>query len=261
MILLFDIGNSSTMVGLSDGKKITGHFKISSRNESDYSSVIKKGEITASLSRLFSDMGAELVSINGAAICSVVPELTSEYAEFFNQQFSLDAWILDHQADLGIKIMVDEPGQAGPDRLANAVAVKDLHGYPAVVVDLGTSTNFDVVNSHGDYIGGAIAPGVRTSSAELFRRASRLFPVEIEKPERTIGQNSAEAMKSGIFYGSLGLIDHITSLIIVELDNLDTTVVATGGYAELFAEHSKYIQTADPLLTLKGIAIAYERNR
>ena len=260
MILLLDIGNSSTMVGLSDGKKITGHFKISSRNEDDYSSVIKKGEITASLSNLLLDIGAEPVSITSAAICSVVPELTPKYAEFIDQQFNLEAWILDHNADLGIKVLVDEPAQAGPDRLANAVAAKNLYGYPAVVVDLGTSTNFDVVNSHGDYIGGAIAPGVKTSSAELFRRASRLFPVEIEKPERTIGRNSAEAMKSGIFYGSLALIDHITSLIITELDNLDTTVIATGGYAELFAEYSKYIQTADPLLTLKGIAIAYKRN-
>ncbi|MCP4580431.1 MAG: type III pantothenate kinase [candidate division Zixibacteria bacterium] len=261
MILLFDIGNSSSMIGLADGEQILGHFKIISKGESDYSLDIDMKSVAAQIVMLAADSGKAISAIEDAAVCSVVPELTLKFCDLAKQYFGIDAWVLDHRSDLGLKVQVDEPSQAGPDRLANAVAVKNLHGSPAIVVDLGTSTNFDVVDLHGDYIGGAIAPGVKTSSAELFRRASRLFPVELEKPDKAIGKNSANAMKSGIFYGSLGLIDHITSLIIAELAHTDIKVIATGGYAELFAPHSKYIQSVDPLLTLKGILMAYERNQ
>lgn len=199
--------------------------------------------------------------MDGIAICSVVPGLTDVYRDIIKKHLGIEAWVLDHNSDLGLKVAVEQPAQAGADRLANAVAAKFLFGCPAVVVDLGTSTNFDVVDQHGDYIGGAIAPGVKTSSLELFRRASRLFPVEIEKPLKAIGRNTEEAMKSGIFYGSLGLIDHILSLIIAELNHPDIKIIATGGYAERFAADSQYIQHVDITLTLKGLAIAYERNK
>jgi len=260
MILVIDIGNTSTMTGLYHKGEIHAHFKMLSKNEQDLSLIKDEAAIASKLRTFIASNQVTEEQLNGIAVCSVVPGLTDVYRDIMKKHFGIEAWLLDHGSDLGLKVAVEQPAQAGADRLANAVAAKFLYGYPAIVVDLGTSTNFDVVNQHGDYVGGAIAPGVKTSSLELFRRASRLFPVEIEKPLKAIGRNTEEAMKSGIFFGSLGLIDHILSLIIAELDHPDIKIIATGGYASLFASESQYIQSVDTTLTLKGIALAYERN-
>jgi type III pantothenate kinase len=261
MILVIDIGNTSVMTGLFNKGEIVAHFKMPSKNEQDLSLIKDDAAIAGKLAAFIKSNQIAPLQLDGIAICSVVPGLTDVYREILEKRLGIDAWVLDHKSKLGLKVAVEQPEQAGADRLANSVAAKFLYGYPVVVVDLGTSTNFDVVDQHGDYIGGAIAPGVKTSSMELFRLASRLFPVEIEKPLRAIGRNTEEAMKSGIFFGSLGLIDHILSLIIAELNQPDIKIIATGGYAELFAADSKYIQSVDITLTLKGIALAYERNK
>jgi type III pantothenate kinase len=261
MILVFDIGNTSTMVGMSENDKIIESFRMPSKENSDYKISVQSDVVAVKLRHFVFSQEKAGKKIKGAAICSVVPDLTDIYAEMVARLLNLDAWILDHKAELGLKIDVDMPEQAGADRLANAVALKNLYGYPGFVVDLGTSTNFDVVDQNGNYIGGAIAAGVKTSAAELFRRASQLYAVDIKKPEKAIGRNSTDAMRSGIFNGSLGLIDYISSLIIGELDAPDIKVIATGGYAELFAPHSKYIQKSDAELTLKGIAIAFRLNQ
>jgi type III pantothenate kinase len=260
MILLFDIGNTSTVAGVYDDGKIIDYFRTPSKDPGDYSIAINSDVVATELRHLIFAQEKRGKKVTAAAICSVVPELTGIYIEMVEKLLRARVWILDHTADLGLRVAVDKPSQAGADRLANAVALKNLYGYPGFVIDLGTSTNFDVVNAEGDYIGGAIAPGVKTSAAELFRRASRLFPVELERPAKAIGTNTTDAVKSGIFYGSLGLIEHISSLIVKELDHPDIKIVATGGFADIFGPHSKYIQHVDPTLTLKGIAIAYERN-
>lgn len=262
MILVLDIGNTSTFIGIYNNNEIIEHFRMPSKDDKEYKISVHSDVVAVKLRHFIFSQQKAGRNITGAAICSVVPDLTVIYKELIEKEFNLDAWILDHTADLGLQIDVDLPEQAGPDRLANAVALKNIHGCPGFVIDLGTSTNFDVVDSNGNYIGGAIAPGVKTSSAELFKRASRLHAIDIEKPHKAIGRNTTEAMQSGIFFGSLGLIDHIASLISYELGNGDDKIkiIATGGYAELFAPHSKYIQTVDPILTLRGIVIAYERN-
>lgn len=261
MILVIDIGNTSAMAGLYHNSEIISHFKMPSKNEYDLSLITDGQIIAGKLKEFIASNQAMPRHLDGIAICSVVPQLTELYRDLMLKRFGIEAWILDHTVDLGLKVDVEQPAQAGADRLANAVAARILFGFPAIVVDLGTSTNFDVVDQHGNYIGGAIAPGVKTSSLELFRRASRLFPVEIEKPLKAIGKNTEDAMKSGIFYGSMGLIDHILSLIIAELNQPDIKVIATGGYAERFVSESKYIKYVDMTLTLKGIALAYERNK
>jgi type III pantothenate kinase len=260
MILVIDIGNTSTMTGLYKSGDIIAFFKMSSKNEQNLSLIKDDQVIAAKIKNFTTSNQIKPEQLDGIAICSVVPDLTDVYCDLAKKHFGREAWILDHTVDLGLKVAVDQPAQAGADRLANAVAARYLYGYPAIVVDLGTSTNFDVVNQHGDYIGGAIAPGVKTSSLELFRRASRLFPVEIEKPLKAIGRNTEDAMKSGIFYGSLGLIDHVLSLIIAELNHPDIKIIATGGYAERFASESKYIQCVDMTLTLKGIGLVFEKS-
>jgi len=261
MILVIDIGNTSTMTGLYDNGEIIAHFKMPSKNEQDLGPITDDQTITDKVKDFIVSNQVVPGQLDSIAICSVVPGLTEFYREILPRRLGIKVWVLDHTVDLGLNIDVDQSAQAGADRLANAVAARFLYGYPAIVVDLGTSTNFDVVNKHGDYVGGAIAPGVKTSSLELFRRASRLFPVEIERPPKAIGRNTEDAVKSGIFYGSLGLIDHILSLIIAELNNPDIKIIATGGYAERFALESRHIQCVDMTLTLKGIALACERNK
>ncbi len=263
MILVLDIGNTSTFAGMYDNGEIVESFRMPSKDDKDYKISVNSDVVAVRLRHfLFSHQKAGR-KIEGAAVCSVVPELTFIYKEMIDKFIDVDTWVLDHTADLGLKIDVDKPEQAGPDRLANAVAMKNIYGCPGLVIDLGTSTNFDVVDHRGNYIGGSIAPGVKTSSAELFKRASRLFAVDIAKPEKAIGRNTKQAIQSGIFFGSLGLIDHIAGLITEELKAVSSDeirVVATGGYADLFAPHSKHIQTVDQMLTLKGIVMAYERN-
>ena len=260
MIIAVDIGNTSTMVGLYENGHFINQFRTPSKDDKNFTVVVNADMVAPRLQHMITESGVFPEKVEGMAVCSVVPELTAFYLKMSETLTGKPGWELDYRSDLGLGVMVDKPSQVGPDRLANAVAVKNLFGHPAIVVDLGTSTNFDVVNAEGDYIGGAIAPGVKTSSAELFRRASRLFPIELEKPSAAIGKNTTDAMKSGIFYGSLGLIDKLLSMIIAELEHPDIKVIATGGYAELFAPHSQYIQTTDALLTLKGIVMAYERN-
>jgi type III pantothenate kinase len=260
VILLFDIGNTSSMAGLCQDGEIIDYFRTPSKDENGYSISVNSDVVATELRHLLFEQEKKGQQIDGAAICSVVPELTGLYQEMTEKMLGIKAWILDYTVDLGLKVAVDKPSQAGADRLANAVALKNLYGYPGFVIDLGTSTNFDVVSADGDYIGGAIAPGVKTSAAELFRRASRLFPVDLARPSSAIGKNTTDAMRSGIFYGSLGLIEHISSLIVAELGNPDVKIIATGGFADIFAPHSKYIQKVDPTLTLKGIMLAYERN-
>lgn len=260
MILVFDIGNTSTMVGLYGEGNVTDHFRMPSKDDKTNSIAVDSDAVAVKLRHFVFSQQKAGNKIDGIAICSVVPELIPVYEQTAGNLLSLKAWVLNSDAELGMEVAVNKPQQVGADRLANAIALKNLYGYPGFAVDLGTSTNFDVVDADGNYIGGAIAPGVKTSSAELFRRASQLYAIEISRPDKAIGKNTTDAMRSGIFYGSLGLIDHISSLIANELSHSEIKVVATGGFAGLFAPHSKYIQKVDPTLTLKGIGMAYEMN-
>ena len=260
MILAVDIGNTTTMVGIYEAEKLTGFYHIASKTNRETGLSTTADEIGLKIRQLLQIHHRADVPVEKLVVCSVVPDLIQVYTEMAEKYFKAKTWVLDHESDLGMKIDVDEPAQVGPDRLANAIAVKEVHGSPAIVVDLGTATTFDVVNDNGDYVGGAIAPGILTSSAELFRKASRLFPVQLEKPDRCIGSNTADSMKSGIFYGALGMIDYIVEKIIAELGKKKVKVIATGGYAEMFSLHSKYIQKVDPVLTLTGLILAYKRN-
>jgi len=190
-----------------------------------------------------------------------VPTLIREYEAFAERWAGTDLLVLGPGVSTGVPIRYDDPREVGPDRIANAVAVRERHGAPAVVVDFGTSTNFDVVNAAGEFAGGVLAPGIEISMDALFARAARLPKVPFTAPEHVISQTTTAALQSGLVYGFAGQVDAIVSRIVAELGAAGAPVVATGGLADLIAPHSATITAVDPELTLQGLRIVWERNR
>jgi type III pantothenate kinase len=248
MFLAIDIGNTTTAIGKFNHHQLVGIEKNTTDKLVDSSNIQQLLMVTAAKATL-----------EGIAICSVVPKLTPLFVEAVPKAFAVEPWIFDNTAKLDMKILYDDPTQLGADRLANAYALREFYGAPAIAVDLGTATKFDVVNRQGEYAGGAIAPGVMTSAKSLFSYGARLFEVKIEPPPKYIATNTVEAMQSGIFYGAIGQIDYLITQIKAEMGEQDAKVIATGGFAELIAPHSKQIQQIDLGLTLRGIRLGWER--
>jgi type III pantothenate kinase len=215
------------------------------------------GDELAVLLRAFVD----LASLDGIVMCSSVPPLVREYEAFAERWAGAELLVLGPGVSTGVPIRYDDPREVGPDRIANAVAARERHGAPSVVVDFGTSTNFDVVNAAGEFAGGVLAPGVQVSMDALFARAARLPRVPFVAPERVISQTTVAALQSGLVYGFAGQVDAIVGRIKDELDVEGVPVVATGGLADLIAPHSRSITAVDQELTLHGLRLVWERNR
>lgn len=248
-VLAIDVGNTQTVVGVFDGERLRDRFRISS-------GVPRSGdELRALLGGMMERHEPGLRESGRAVISSVVPTLTDAYLEVVRHWVE-PAPLLVHAHNISrfLKVDVPDPMSVGADRLANAVGVAARGRLPAIVVDLGTTTNFDVVLDGPRYVGGAIAPGVWTSSEDLFRRGARLAKVEIIHPERALGTTTAECLQSGVFYGAIGQIDEIVRRIRAEL-SIRPQVIATGGLAHLLAGESKTIQRVDEDLTLKGLRV------
>jgi type III pantothenate kinase len=236
--------------GLFEGDRLAEQFRVGTNPA-------HTGDELGVLLRAFVD----LESLEGIALCSSVPQLVHEYEALAERWAGVELLVLGPGVPTGVPIRYDDPREVGPDRIANTVAVRDRHGAPAVVVDFGTSTNFDVVSAGGEFAGGVLAPGIEISMDALFQRAARLPKVPFAAPERVISQTTVQALQSGLVYGFAGQVDAIVDRIRDELRAPDAVVVATGGLAELIAPHSRTITAVDPELTLHGLRLVWERNR
>ncbi len=250
MLLAIDIGNSNTVIGCFQGKKLGNFFRISSH---PYQT---PDEVYLILKNLFPQKSFK--QIKAGIICSVVPSLTTVYLEMLQKYLKIKPVIVNSDLPLGIKILYTDPAQVGADRLANAVAAWKLYGGPTIVVDLGTATTFDVISARGEYVGGAICPGIETSAVDLFRRAAQLFKVKLVKPKRVIGKTTEESLRSGIILGSASQIDGMVEKIEKELGK-KCKIIATGGLAPLVFGLSKKIQKMNLSLTLEGLRLIYEK--
>ena len=254
MLLTIDVGNTNIVYGLFQGDQLTHQFRVESargRTADEYS---------VQLLALFDMYGVDPDGVSAAIVACVVPSLIEPMALLVQRAFGQEVMIVGPGIRTGMAILIENPREVGADRIADAVAGYEKAKGGVIVVDFGTSTNFDCVTPRGEYLGGVLAPGLQISADALFSRAAKLPRVEIVKPPRVVGKNTVHAMQSGIVYGYVGLVDGIVERLTAEL-GFPCSVIATGGLASLIAPLSKTIGEIDDVLTLQGLRILYERNR
>lgn len=254
MLLTFDVGNSETTIGLFDGATLRAHWRMMTDvpRTADELGVLLRGFLAGS--------DVTLESVQGVAIGSVVPRITQPLAEACRTWLPAQRIeVIDASSPLPITLAVDEPRTVGADRIINTLVASRLYGRDAIVVDLGTATTFDCITRDAVFLGGVIAPGVRTSAETLFRRTSKLPATELVAPERTIGRNTEECIRAGVMFGAAESIDGIVRRLIAEWPGTERPmVIGTGGLAELFAPLCSSFDAVDPYLTLRGLALAFE---
>ena len=250
MLLTIDVVNTQTVLGVFDGAELIDLW----RTRTD-------ARMTADeLALLFRGLLSEAPPLTGISACSTVPAVLRELRGMLTRFYSgVPSLIVEPGVRTGVPILTDNPKEVGSDRIMNTLAVHHLYRGPAVVVDFGTSTNFDVVSARGEFLGGALAPGIEISMDALAARGAQLRRVELAKPRSVIGKNTVEALQSGILYGFAGQVDGLVTLIRAELGE-PTTVVATGGLAPLVLAESATIDVHEPYLTLIGLRLAYAKN-
>ncbi len=267
MLLAIDVGNSNTVLGLYDLAAEAKPGEVPPP-VADWRITTPQNQTASEcgivLRNLFSLDGLELSVVDGIVISSVVPSLDPILRQVAELYFHLKPLFVEPGIKTGLPILTDNPSEVGADRIVNCVAAFARFGGPAIVVDLGTATTFDVISRKGEFLGGAIAPGLRISADALFARAARLPRVDIRKPAKVIGTNTVDNMQIGLYYGYIGLVDGILARMIAELNQssgAETKVVATGGLANLIAGGSQFITTVDDRLTLTGLCLIYQRNQ
>jgi type III pantothenate kinase len=249
VLLAVDVGNTQTALGLFEGERLVDRWRL--RTESSQTG----DELGALFGRLL-----DFASLSGICVSSTVPTLVREYERFAERYTGAPLLMVGPGIKTGIAVRYDDPRELGPDRLVNALAARERYGAPAIVVDFGTSTNFDVVSADGEFVGGVLAPGVEVSMEALFARAARLLKVEPEAPATVIGKTTVGALQSGLVYGFASLVDGVVERIRGEL-GAEAEVTATGGLADVIAPHARTVARVDADLTLEGLRLVWERNR
>jgi type III pantothenate kinase len=249
VLLAVDVGNTQTVFGLFEGAALREHWRVATERN-------RSGDELGGLYGNFLDFE----SVDGIVLASTVPQLHRSYEELAKEYVRAELLELGPGVRTGVPIRYDDPREVGPDRIANAVAAVERYGSPCIVVDFGTSTNFDVVSAEGEYVGGVLAPGIEVSMDALFQRAARLFKVDFVEPPSVIAKNTASSLQSGLVYGFAGQVDGIVERIRGEL-GAEAQTVATGGLADLIVPHARTLDRVDPFLTLEGLRLVWERNR
>ncbi len=253
MLLAIDIGNTNVVLGVFDNEKLLENWRVGTNTQ------ITPDEYAMTFKDLFGFAKLEFSQISGVIISSVVPPLLPVMTEMSQKYFKITPLVVTHELKTGITVRYDNPKEVGADRIVNAAAAYKLYGGPVIIVDFGTATTFCAVTKSGEYLGGAICPGIKISAEALFQRASKLPRVELIKPAKVIGSDTVSAMQAGIIYGYAGLVDGIVERMKKEL-SVQSKVVATGGLAELVAPETRSIEETRPQLTLEGLSLLYRIN-
>jgi type III pantothenate kinase len=254
MLLTIDVGNTNTVLGVFDGSRLLVHWRLTTRREQtadEYGILVRN---------LFSSSSIEQSDVDSVALASVVPPLTPVLVALARSAIGHDPLVVGPGVKTAMPILYEPPGDVGADRIVNGVAAYAAYGGPIVIVDFGTATTFDVVTRKGEYVGGVICPGVGISADALFQRAARLPRVDVRHPGKVIGRSTVTSMQSGLYFGYAAMCEGILGRIAAELGE-KPRVVATGGLAETLAAEIPSIEAVDPILTLTGLRLIWERNR
>jgi len=268
VLLAIDVGNTQTVVGLFRGGELADHWRLAtdaSRTSDELALMIQQflgfhGFAVQPSGGVALDDDPDAVRVSGVVVSSVVPRVTAALRELSERYFALPPVVLEPGTRTGMPILYDNPKEVGADRIANAVGAFDLYGGPTLVVDFGTATTVEAITARGEYLGGAIFPGIEVSLDALFERAAGLRRVELVAPRSVIGRSTAESIQSGAVYGFAGQVDALVERFQAEVGE-PCTVVATGGLAPLVVPHTRTVSNIEPWLTLRGLRIVFERNR
>lgn len=254
MLLAVDVGNTNIVLGVFEGKSLKVSWRISTNRQQtgdEYGIIIKN---------LFMQTGIDDCLLDGIIVSSVVPPLMFALEDMSKRYFRLAPLVVGPGIKTGLNLLVDNPKEVGADRIVNAVAGYELYGGPLIIVDFGTATTFDAISARGDYLGGAIAPGIGISTEALFQRAAKLPRVELTRPKKVIGRDTVSSMQSGIIFGFAGQVDGIVRRMMHEFTE-KPQVIATGGMAALIGNESETLEIINPLLTLEGLRMIFSRNK